>query len=81
MPVSVELSKLSDAVKNDFIKKAEYNKLVNKVNNIDTSGFILKTVYHADKLELEKKIPDTSNLIKKSVNNSKTNEIECDTKY
>ena len=81
MPVSVELSKLSDAVKNDFIKKAEYNKLVNKVNNIDTSGFILKTVYHADKLELEKKIPDTSNLIKKSNNNSKTNEIEGDTKY
>ena len=81
MPVSVELSKLSDAVKNDFIKKAEYNKLVNKVNNIDTSGFILKTVYHADKLELEKKIPDTSNLIKKSDNNSKTNEIEGDTKY
>ena len=81
MPVSVELSKLSDAVKNDFIKKAEYNKLVNKVNNIDTSGFILKTVYHEDKLELEKKIPDTSNLIKKSDNNSKTNEIEGDTKY
>ena len=81
MPVSVELSKLSDAVKNDFIKKAEYNKLVNKVNNIDTTGFILKTVYHADKLELEKKIPDTSNLIKKSDNNSKTNEIEGDTKY
>ena len=81
MSVSVELSKLSDAVKNDFIKKAEYNKLVNKVNNIDTSGFILKTVYHADKLELEKKIPDTSNLIKKSDNNSKTNEIEGDTKY
>ena len=81
MPVSVELSKLSDAVKNDFIKKAEYNKLVNKVNNIDTSGFILKTVYHADKLELEKKIPDTSNLIKKSDNNSKTNEIEGDTTY
>ena len=81
MPVSVELSKLSDAVKNDFIKKAEYNRLVNKVNNIDTSGFILKTVYHADKLELEKKIPDTSNLIKKSDNNSKTNEIEGDNKY
>ena len=65
VPVPVDLSKLSDAVKNDVIKKAKYNKLGNKVNNIDTSRFILKTKYDADKLELEKKIPDTSNLIKK----------------
>ena len=63
MAVPVDLSKLSDVVKNDVIKKAEYNKLVNKVNNIDTSRFILKTKYDADKIELEKKIPDTSNLI------------------
>ena len=63
VPVPVDLSKLSDVVKNDVIKKAEYNKLVNKVNNIDTSRFILKTKYDADKIELEKKIPDTSNLI------------------
>ena len=52
-PVPVDLSKLSDVVKNDVIKKAEYNKLVNKVNNVNTSGFILKTKYNADKLELE----------------------------
>ena len=63
-PVHVDLSKLSDVVKSDVIKKAEYNKLVPKVNGIDTSRFILKTKYDADKLELEKKIPDTSNLIK-----------------
>ena len=63
VPVPVDLSKLSDVVKNDVIKKAEYNKLVNKVNNIDTSRFILKTKYDADKIESEKKIPDTSNLI------------------
>ena len=41
--------------KNDVIKKAEYNKLVDKVNNFDTSRFILKTKYDADKIELEKK--------------------------
>ena len=63
MPVPVYLSKLSDVVKNDVIKKTEYNKLVNKVNKIDTSRFILKSKYDADKIELEKKIPDTSNLI------------------
>ena len=74
--VPVDLSKLSNVVKNEVIKKTEYNKLVNKVNNIDTSGFILKTKYDADKLELEKKIPDTSNLVKKSDYNTKISEIE-----
>ena len=37
------------------------DKLVTKVNNIDTNEFVLKTKYDADKLELEKKVPDTSN--------------------
>ena len=76
VPVPTDLSKLSDVVKNDVVKKAEYDKLANKVNNIDTSGFILKTKYNADKLKLENKIPDTSNLIKKSGYNTKISEIE-----
>ena len=63
VPVPTDLSKLSNVVKNDVIKKTEYNKLVNKVNNIYTSGFILKTKYDADKLKLENKTPDTRNLI------------------
>ena len=50
MPFPVDLSKLSDVVKSDVIKKAEYNKLVNKVNNTETIGFILKTKYHANKI-------------------------------
>ena len=41
--VPVDLSKLSNVVKSEVIKKTEYNKLVNKVNNIDTSGSLLKT--------------------------------------
>ena len=53
-----------------------YDKLDAKVNNIDTSGFILKTKYDADKLELEKKNPDISNLVKKSDYNANVNEIE-----
>ena len=53
--VPVDLSNLYNVVKNEVIKKTEYNKLVNKINNIDTSRFILKTKYDADKLELEKK--------------------------
>ena len=42
-----------------------YDKLVAKVNNIDTSGFVLKTKYDTDKPDLEKKIPDTSGIAKK----------------
>ena len=51
-----------------------YDKLVAKVNNIDISGFVLKTKYDTDKLDLEKKIsctdkkiPDTSKLFKKQI--------------
>ena len=64
-PVPVDLSRLSDVVKNDVAKKTVYDKLVAKINNIDTSDFVLKTKYDTDKTELEKKIPDTSGLVKK----------------
>ena len=55
-----------------------------KVDNIDTSGFVLKTKYNTDKSDLEKKlshadkkIPDTSGLVKKTdYNNDKTTAIE-----
>ena len=67
VPVSVDLSKLSDVVKNDVVKKTVYDKLVAKVNSIDTSGFVLKTKYETDKSELENKIPDTSGLVKKQI--------------
>ena len=66
MPALVDLSKLGDVVKNDVSKKTVYDKLVAKVNSIDTSGFLLKTKYDSDKRELEKKIPDTSGLVKKN---------------
>ena len=49
-----------------LLKKTVYDKLVAKVDNIDTSGFVLKTKYSTDKTELEKKISDVSNLVKKT---------------
>ena len=49
------MSKLSDVVKNDVAKKAVYEKLAAKVNNIDASDFVLQTKYQTDKTELEKK--------------------------
>ena len=40
--VPVDLVKLSNVVKNDVVKKIEYNKLVTKVGNIDTTNFVKK---------------------------------------
>ena len=47
--VPVDLSKLSNVVNNDVVKKVEI------VNNIDASGFALKTKYDTHKSDLEKK--------------------------
>ena len=49
MPIPVDLSKLSDVVKYDAVKKTVYNTLVAKVENIDTRDFVLKTEYNTDK--------------------------------
>ena len=40
-PVLNDLAKLSNVVKNGVVKKTVYDKLVAKVNNIDTTGFAL----------------------------------------
>ena len=42
-----------------------YDKLVAKVNNINTSNFVLKTKYQIDKVELEKKILNVTDFVKK----------------
>ena len=52
-----------------------YDKLVEKVNNINTSGVSLKTKYNEDKSELEKQVPDTNELVKKTNYNNKITQI------
>ena len=59
---SVYLSKLSNVVNNKFVKKTVYDKLVAKVNNCDTSGFVLKTKHDTDKSNLEKNISDADKM-------------------
>ena len=39
----------------DKLKKTVYDKLAAKVNDIDTSEFVLKTKYQTEKAELQKK--------------------------
>ena len=75
--------KLSNVVNSDVVKKNVYDKLVVKVNNIDTSRFVLKTKYDTDKSYLEKKISDAekksptiNGILKKKDYNAKITEIE-----
>ena len=65
-PVPVDLIILSDVVKNDVIKRTTYDELVAKVDDINTSDFVLKTTYKTDKTELEKEIPKVTNFVKKA---------------
>ena len=72
--VPVDLSKLSNAVNNEVLKKTVFHKLAAKVNAIDTKRFVLKTKDDTDKSDLEKKIneadkniPDTSGVLEKQI--------------
>ena len=65
VPVPADLNKLSNVVKNDVVQKTVYDQLVAKVNNIDTSDFVLKTEYQTGKAELENKIQDVTYFVKK----------------
>ena len=56
--IHIDLSKLSNVANNEVVKKTVNDELVQKVNNIDTNGFVLKNKYDTDKSNLEKKIND-----------------------
>ena len=64
-PVPNDLSKLSKVVKNDVVKKTVYDKLVAKVDNIDTTKFILKNAFDKYNLDAEKAIKSIGDVIKK----------------
>ena len=66
-PLPDDVSKLSNVVTNEVVKKTIYNKLVAKVDNTDTSDSVLKTKYNTDKTELENKLPDISGLVEKLI--------------
>ena len=66
MLIPADLSNISNVVKNDVVKETVYDKLVAKVDNIDTCDFVLKTKNNAEKTELEKKISDVTDFVKKT---------------
>ena len=51
-----------------------YDKLVAKLDNIDTSGLIKNTDYSTKITEIEDKIPDSSSFVKKTDYNTKITE-------
>ena len=68
-----DLAKLINLVKNDVVKKTTYNTLKNKVDTINTSGFVTRTKFTTDTnalddkmVKVEKKILDISRLATKS---------------
>ena len=72
MPVPTDLSKLSNVVKNDVIKKADYNNKITEIKNKVPDINNLATALTA----VEDKIPDTSGLIKKTDYNAKITDLE-----
>ena len=83
VPIPNDLAKLSNVVKNDVVKKTKHDKLVAKVSGIDTTNFVSKTKCKKggpdfeDKInKVDKKIPDVSDLVKKTDFNAKITEVE-----
>ena len=86
--VPVSLKNLSDVVDNEVVKNAKFNTINTKVNNLekkipDETTLIHLNQYNTDKQNLEKKIgvvdkkaPDTSGLVTRTVSNIKIREVE-----
>ena len=53
--ILLDLSKLSNVINNEIVKKTVYDKLVTKVNNTHTSIFVLRTKYDTDKTQIYKR--------------------------
>ena len=73
--VPLDLGKLSDVVKNEVVKKTEFNTLKTQVDNIDTDDYVLKTKYDSEIGNLRLKILDISGLVQSSTLNSKLTEL------
>ena len=74
VPVPTDLSKLSNVVENDVIKKTGYNSKIAEIENKipDVTNLATKTALNT----VQNKIPDTSSLVKKNDYNAKINAME-----
>ena len=74
VPVSVDLSKISDVVKNEVVKKDVYNAKIKNIEDKipDITNLATTTALTA----VENKIPNVSNLVKKIDYDTNISEIE-----
>ena len=74
MPVPIDLNKLSDVVKNDVIKKTDYDTKIAEIEGKipDISNLATKTSLTS----VENKIPDTNSFVKKTDCNTRNADIE-----
>ena len=73
-PLPDDVSKLSNVVTNEVVKKTDYNNKITEIENKipDTSNLAIKT----ELATVENKIPDTSSLVKKIDYITKISDIE-----
>ena len=80
-PAPIDLSKLSDVVKNDVVKKDVYNAKIKsieeKIPNI--TNLTTQTTLNTKINEVKVKIPSITNLVTNSSLNAKMNEVKGDT--
>ena len=78
--VPADLSKLNNVLANDIVKNTVYNKLVIKSNAIDTkisnTSRLLTKRKEKKIADVDKKIPNSTGLVKKTNYNTKITEIE-----
>ena len=72
----VDLSKPTDVVKHDVVKKTEYDELVKKFNTIDTSKLVSKTDYNVKVKNIENKTSSITGLVTSATINGKINEVK-----
>ena len=72
----MDLSKLSDVVKNEVFKKVVYNAKIKDIKDKNKTPYITNLATIATLTAVENKIPNVSNLVKKTDYNTKVSEIE-----
>ena len=72
----MDLSKLSDVVKNEVVKKVVYNAKIKDIKDKNKTPYITNLATIATLTAVENKIPNVSNLVKKTDYNTKVSDIE-----
>ena len=78
VPLSVDLSKLSDVVKNDIVKKDVYNAKIKNIEDKipDTTNLATNASLNAKINEVKGEIPSITNLANNASLNAKINEVK-----